>query len=662
MAKTKTHSRARSNTVQQVRASLDVLPDGSAFLRQSGRRQKAIRLPRKHVPDFVLHGDILDVEIASDGSLVNILRVVHREPIEFEGRLELRRRGAYIVPDNPMAARRIYVAKKEIKGYKNGALVLARVKALDCQDPRPSAEIIKPLQVASPLSSVLAAICQTSGIEQQTAPTVLQEAEKLTRREFDPKRPVSQDLRKLPLVTIDGFNAKDFDDAVWAEAHANGYSVLVAVADVADYVREGSAIDSDAAKRGTSVYFPHAVYPMLPERLSNDLCSLVPGQDRPVVAVRLEFDRQGLRRDAKLLRGFMHSHARLNYGQVNSFLQDGDLEAMAKHGQNIRDMLKVLRDLAELRWQQRLRRGALEFDLPEPHFVMGQGGDVAQILYRSRGIAERIIEELMIAANEAVAEILGEAGLPVVFRVHAPPPPDKYDFFRKFTHHLGFALPAKPSAEALQKVVSASMGTPYERAVNVLVLRTMSQAEYSMSNIGHFGLSLQHYCHFTSPIRRYPDLINHRLALRYLTRGGLPRAKASQIRANQEGLVAELTNKEKAAEAAERAYARSLKARFLEKRLGETFAGVISGVAKFGVFVELEQYLIEGLLSFRDLGDDYYVYDEQRFEVWGKRTGRKFRIGDFVDVQLLKVDVAKGFIDFRIVRHNPLLYGRLPSN
>lgn len=657
----KTRPQSRSDGARQMRASLDVLPDGSAFLRQAGRKQKAIRVPRKQVPNFVLHGDTLDVEVANDGSLVKIIRVVHREPVEFEGRLELRRRGAFIVPDNPMAARRVFVAKKDLQGYKNGAQVLARIKPLDSQDQRPSAEIVMPLEAVSPLQTVLAAICQDSGIQQQQAPAVLQEAEKLTRREFDPKLPVNEDLRKLPLVTIDGFNAKDFDDAVWASAHADGYSVVVAVADVSGYVREGTAIDGDAIKRGTSVYFPHTVFPMLPERLSNDFCSLVPGQDRPIVAVRLEFDRQGLRRDAKLLRGFMHSQARLTYGQVNSFLQDGDQGAVAKHPENIRDMLKVLRDLAELRWQQRLQRGALEFDLPEPEFVMGQGGDVSQILYRSRGIGERMIEELMIAANEAVAEILDEAGLPVVFRIHPPPPPDKYDFFRKFTHNLGFALPAKPTPEALQRVVNASIGTPYERAVNVLVLRTMSQAEYSMENVGHFGLSLQHYCHFTSPIRRYPDLINHRWAVRYLTRGGIPRAKADEIKANLEGLVAELTGKEKAAEAAERAYARSLKARFLEKRVGETFAGVVSGVAKFGVFVELEQYLIEGLLSFRDLGDDYYVYDEQRFEVWGKRSGRRFRIGDLVQVQLLKVDVAKGFIDFRIIQHNPLLYGRLPS-
>ena len=643
-----------------VRGTLDILPDGSAFFREAGRRKKPIRIARKAMPNFVLHGDTIDVQYEGVRGELKIERVVQRESVEFEGTLEVRRNRAFIVPDNPLAARRIFVQRNAVKAMKSGSRVLARIKLLVPEDPRPAADVLKTLDDAPVLQQVLADVCNEHGISHDIPKAVLADAESMKRREFAGEPAPLDDLRQLPLVTIDGFNAKDFDDAVWVQAETDGgFTAIVAIADVAGYVQDGGIVDTEAAQRGTSVYFPHRVFPMLPERLSNDLCSLVPGQDRPVVGVRLEFDQHGMRKGAKLLRGWMHSHARLTYSQVNAYLTQGDDEAMAKVTPPVKHMLKILETLAARRWEQRKARGALEFDLPEPEFVMGMHGDVSEILYRERGVGQRIVEELMIAANEAVAEILEEANLPIVFRCHQAPPPEKYDFFRKFAHNLGFTTPSTPTPEALQRVVQGAQGTPYERSVNVLVLRTMSQADYRHDNIGHFGLSLQHYCHFTSPIRRYPDLINHRCAIRYLARGGVSSERADEIRKSSEGLLKTLGERERQAEQAERTYAKSLKARFLEKRLGETFGAVVSGVAKFGIFVELENYLVEGLLSFRDIGDDYYVFDENRFEVWGKRTGRKFRIGDLVQVQLAKVDVAKGFIDFRLIRHDPLLYGRL---
>lgn len=264
----------------------------------------------------------------------------------------------------------------------------------------------------------------------------------------------------------------------------------------------------------------------------------------------------------------------------------------------------------------------------------------------------------MLAANEAVAELLDQAELPLVYRCHAEPPPEKVAHFRRFAHHLGLQAPQRPTPEGFQRIARAVQGTPFEKSVNVLILRTMSQAEYRVDNVGHFGLALDDYCHFTSPIRRYPDLINHRWARHFLSRGGLNSKKSDEARRRLADLCATLTERERNAEGAERTYVKSLKARFMESKVGEKFEAVVSGVAKFGVFVELSEYLVEGLIAMRELGADYYVYDEERMELRGKRTRTRFRLGDLVEVELLGVDVEKGFIDFRLLAHHPLQYGR----
>ncbi|RMF18637.1 MAG: VacB/RNase II family 3'-5' exoribonuclease [Candidatus Dadabacteria bacterium] len=660
MSTRKSQSESRENI---VRGRVDLMPDGVAVLRTRDTPRKPLRLSLEALPEDVVDGDLIEVELR--GRKPRFVRVVSREAFEFEGKLERRNGKLYIIPDTEITRAPVFVPRKEhskVSDCPDGAPVRARMRGVRGRDIRPVAEVVDVLEGQTALERVMDRVCDEYNIRRDFPANVLDEAAALVPRTFEQGDDFVADLRDLPFVTVDGVHARDYDDAIWVRQDGEGFEAIIAIADVSGYIREGSQIDTEAVRRGTSVYFPHRVYPMLPERLSNDLCSLVPKQDRPVMAVRLRFDAEGTRTGAELLEGWIHSHARLTYGGVNNWLADGDIAALGSDvPSQVPDVVRAAHRLAECRWAQRRRRGALDFDLPEPEFVIGLNGEISEILFRDRGPAQRMIEELMIAANEAVGELLTEAGLPVVYRCHAAPPEDKYTFFRQFAHNLGFDVPARPSPEALQEVTLAAAGTPWERAVNVLVLRTMSMAEYSTENIGHFGLSLDHYCHFTSPIRRYPDLINHRWARHYLRRGGMPRRKVEEVRRRLQELARELTERERQAEYAERNFARSLKAQFLAGRTGERFRGVVSGVAKFGIFVELEEYLIDGLVSVRDLGNDYFVFDEQRFELWGRRTGQRFRIGDLVEVTLTGINVEKGHIDFRLEQHDPLSYGRSGS-
>lgn len=641
---------------------VDVLDDGNVYLRleQAGaHRGHDVRIPRRRVPDSVIHGDTVEAEVRvreRDGReevSARIVRILARDAREFEGRFETRGRHGFVVPDDPIARRLIWVNPQHYGGAVGGDRVRARLQPLDPEDPRPEARIVEVLSSEGVLDRVLRKVVEERGIQQEFPAPVVAAAQRLPAAEFA-SEPGVVDLRGKAFATIDGVHARDFDDALCVWRDGEGFAALVAVADVARYVRSGDEIDGEAVRRGTSVYFPQAVYPMLPERLSNDLCSLVPDQDRPVLVVRLHFNAHGVRTGAQLLRAWLRSKARLTYTQVNAYLEDGDDEAVATVPRDVRKMLHHLRDLAECRIARRRERGALDFDLPEPEFVVGLAGEVSEILHSERRIAHRAVEELMIAANEAVAEILSGAGLPVMYRCHPQPPPDRYEMFVKFAHHLGLRMPRQPTPEAFYRIVAAVDGTPYERAVQVLVLRTMAQAEYSLDNVGHFGLALDHYAHFTSPIRRYPDLYNHRWALHFLQRGGLSSKRADEIAAGAQALAKQLSERERMAEQAERTFVKTLKARFMEDRIGERFEGVVAGVAKFGVFVELKEYLVEGLIPVRELGNDYFVHDDVRMEMRGRNSKQRFRLGDLVEVELVSVQVEKGFIDFRLISHHPL--------
>ncbi len=459
------------------------------------------------------------------------------------------------------------------------------------------------------------------------------------------------DLRALPLVTIDGADARDFDDAVWAgadddAANAGGFKIVVAIADVAWYVRPGDALDREAYRRGNSVYFPDRAVPMLPEKLSNDLCSLRPGEDRACLAVEMRIDREGRKRHHSFVRGLMRSAARLTYDQTQT-ARDGQPDDTT--GPLLEPVIAPLYRAFDALLGARLKRGTLDLDIPERQVILDDAGKVAAIRPRQRWDSHRLIEEFMIAANVAAAEELEARRQPCLYRVHDAPDPVKIEALREFLETLDLRL---ARGQVMRPVLFARLlekaaGTPHAAMVNELVLRSQSQAVYSPRNIGHFGLALTRYCHFTSPIRRYADLLVHRALVAGLAvdDGSLPRDAVAQFVDIGEHVSAT----ERRAAAAERAAVDRFAASYLAARVGKIERGRVTGVTRFGLFVRLADSGADGLVPISTLGDDYYEHDERRHVLVGRRWGTRFALGEPVWVLIVDVAPLTGGIVLRLV-------------
>lgn len=459
------------------------------------------------------------------------------------------------------------------------------------------------------------------------------------------------DLRDLPFLTIDGDKAKDFDDAVYLKKEKDHYELYVAIADVAHYVKEGTFTDQEALRRGTSIYLVERVFPMLPEKLSNDLCSLSPGKDRLVQGVRIVWNRKGVVLETQFFKGVIRSFSRLTYTQVNRFLEGEDREEIPYP---IRTVLRHMKELTLLLREQRERRGGLDFDLREPEFVFGREGNVEAILYPERGLAHFFIEEFMIAANTLVATYLTQAGFPIIYRVHDPPPLEKYAFLRRFCERVfSVRLPSTPTHSVYQRLMRQFSNPPLSYLVPSLILRSLSPARYSSDPLPHFGLNLPLYCHFTSPIRRYPDLVVHRLFREYLEKGSMRESKVKELRGKLSEVARKSTEREVFAMEKEREFVRYLKALFMKGEVGKEYDGVVTGVSSFGLFVTLEEVFVDGLIPLRALPRDHYEYHEELMELKGEKV--LFSLGDRVKVKLVEVDERKGRLYFVLKDHIPLL-------
>ncbi len=464
----------------------------------------------------------------------------------------------------------------------------------------------------------------------------------------DGARPVAlgqrTDLRDLPLVTIDGADARDFDDAVWAEAdrdphNPGGWHLVVAIADVAHYVRPADALDGEASRRGNSVYFPDRVVPMLPENLSNNLCSLRPGEERACMAVHLWIDAEGRKRRHRFQRALMRSSARLTYEQVQS-ARDGapDEVTVPLLDAVISPLYGAYGALAAAR----RRRGTLDLDLPERRAILGTDGRIERIEARARFDSHRLIEEFMILANVAAAESLEERRQPAMYRVHDAPDPAKIEALREFLQTIGLPL-AKGQVirpKMFTRLLEQAARTPHAEMVNELVLRSQAQAVYSPSNIGHFGLALSRYAHFTSPIRRYADLLVHRglISGLRLGEGGLPPGAEEEF----EEIGARISATERRAAAAERDAMDRYTAAYLSDRVGQVFAGRISGVTRFGLFVTLLDSGADGLVPISTLGGEFWDHDEKIHALVGRRSGKTYRLGERIAVRLVEAEIATG--------------------
>jgi ribonuclease R len=459
------------------------------------------------------------------------------------------------------------------------------------------------------------------------------------------------DLRSMPIVTIDGENARDFDDAVGVDKSAAVYRLYVSIADVAHYVQPDTPIDQEAYERGTSVYFPDRALPMLPQQLSNGICSLNPQQERLTKTVFLEINPSGEVLKSHVFRSVIRSHARMTYTDVRRILADRDAACIDQY-RSVVGQFHLMEEIATLLWEQRKARGSLDFDLPEAEIVLDLQGMPENILRAERNIAHRIIEEFMIAANEAVAGHLREQELPFLYRVHEDPDNETLRSLEPFLISLGHRLPLKREKLApkdLQRILEACRGKPEERVLNRLLLRAMKQAHYSPENIGHFGLASTCYTHFTSPIRRYPDLIVHRVLDITLQAKKLTQRERDDLWLYLEEAGKHTSERERIAMDAEREMVELKKAQFMLDKVGMEYSGFIVTLTSFGFFVELTTYFVEGLVRLASLQDDSYQYYEKENLIKGRRHGRTFRMGDYVIVRVAGVRAFRGEIEFTLV-------------
>jgi ribonuclease R len=460
-------------------------------------------------------------------------------------------------------------------------------------------------------------------------------------------------LRGIPTFTIDGENAKDFDDAVSIEREKDGTMKLyISISDVSHFVKEGTSLDEEAYLRGTSVYFPDRAIPMFPSELSNEICCLHPKVDRLTMTVKLIYDGNGERRGVQFYPSVIRSDERLTYTIVRKILVDG-VDELNRRYEYLLPSLELMADLCQELRRRRTERGAIDFDLPEPEVILNLQGETKDIIRAERNLAHQIIEEFMIAANEAVAHFMEEKGFSFIYRIHELPQKESIDEFRRFISHLGYRSiksghgikkDIDNSPKEFQRILSEARGKPEERVINEILLRSMKWAKYSAKNSGHFGLASDAYTHFTSPIRRYPDLIVHRLLKRVLLK--------EEIKIPEEVLANKadhLSQRERIAMEAEREILGRYRVRFMKDKIGEEFEGMISGVTAFGFFVELKDIFVEGLVRVTSLHDDYYQYHEKQYFLMGERTHKSFRIGDKVKVKVERVDIERRHIDFGLI-------------
>ncbi len=601
-----------------------------------------------------MHGDKVLVEIVGKWRnlpMGRVTRVLKRGKEKIVGVFEVRRTRGFVVPDDPKIIHDFYVPVECINGARPHQRVIAKITKWPRKGKNPEACIETVLGNVDDPKTDVPAVMAKYDLTDRFPDEVLAELEQLpddVRREDIEGR---LDLRDEIVFTIDGEDAKDFDDAVSIKKLPSGrYSLGVHIADVSHYVKEGTALDKEAYRRGTSVYLLDTVVPMLPFKLSNNLCSLMEDKDRLTFTVEMIIDREGRVLDFNVASSVIRSKKRLTYTIVNKFLE-GDKTIKRVLGKEITDSLKTMRELSLILRQARQRRGAItDIEGGEVEVVMNERGQVVDIVPRKRGPAEILIEEFMIKANETVAEIFHNAGLPFVYRVHEGPDPETILQLKEYVEALGLKVkfPKTMHPSVLQKVLELVKDHPLRSSVEKLMVRSMKRAMYSPTNIGHFGLASYAYTHFTSPIRRYPDLVVHRLLKLYLKQGNRFTEKQIELYSKLLPKIAQHCSKrERIADEAEWDLLAMKKVEYISKHMDEIFEVVVTNVTRFGLFVEIPDKLISGLVHISTL-DDYYIYDERKNILVGERTGRIFKIGDILKVKVLRADKITGEIDFEL--------------
>ncbi|MBB3142920.1 ribonuclease R [Halomonas organivorans] len=577
-----------------------------------------------------------------------------------------------LIPENPRIAQEIIIPHHASGGAKDGQVISAKIVQQPATRVQPVGEVVEVMGERMDPGMEIDIAIRSYEIPSEFPPEVQDQIAGMSAEVAEEDKAHRIDLRDVPLVTIDDESAKDFDDAVCAwKTKSGSWKLLVAIADVSHYVRSGSPLDQEAITRGNSVYFPGQVVPMLPELLSNGLCSLNPDVDRLAMVCEMNISQKGVISRYRFYEAVFRSHARLTYNKVASILDDEDEqgEALRKEYRELVPSLKNLHALYKVLRGAREERGAIDFETTETAIVFNDERKIEKIVPRSRNDAHKIIEECMLAANVATARFLDKHDLPALYRIHERPSPERLDKLRLFLNELGLSLPGgdEPTPQDYQALAETIRDRDDADIIQTVMLRSMSQAVYSPQNEGHFGLAYPAYAHFTSPIRRYPDLIVHR-AIRSVVRG--PRQTNTVLRAD--GAPVEPPSKwcpytfeqmlelgehcsmtERRADDATRDVESWLKCEFMSDKLGETYDGTIASVTQFGIFVRLDTFYVEGLVHVTSLPSDYYHYEPEKHRLKGERSGMSYRLGDGVSVQVARVDLDDRKIDFELADDKP---------
>ena len=590
----------------------------------------------------------------TEGIIINIVERVNKNIV---GIYEDNKSFGFVLPEDKRIQNDIFISKKDRNGAKKGQIVMVEITRWpDGKRKNPEGKVVEILGRPGDKGIDIDIIIRKYNLPEDFPPSVLNSA--LDIEDFITEDEIKGrlDLRNIKMVTIDGEDAKDLDDAVSIERLENGnFKLGVHIADVTHYVKERSVIDKEAFKRATSVYLIDRVIPMLPKKLSNGICSLNPKVDRLTLSCIMEVNRQGKVVNHTIAQSVIKTNERMTYTDVTKILRDNDAELIERY-KDLVDDFKAMEELCKILRKKRLDRGAIDFDFEECKIILDEKGKPIDIKPYERAIANRMIEEFMLLANETVAEHMEKLKVPFVYRIHENPDAEKLEKFKAFIYNLGYndiTWGEEVNPKALQRVLDKFKGENEETIISTLLLRSMMQARYSPECAGHFGLAADYYCHFTSPIRRYPDLQIHRIIKEYLNKE-LTENRSKKLVSIVDSAAKQSSEMERVAQEAEREVDDLKKAEYMKDRIGEIFEGMISSVTGFGAFVELPN-TIEGLVHITSFRDDYYIYDEDRLILIGERNKKIYRLGDKLKVLCSKVDILSREIYFEIVEDKYIL-------
>lgn len=645
-----------SQVTDQIEGIVSKHARGFAFVTQSNRNKEDVFLNRREARTLMDGDKVLVVEREGKGDKKQgtLIKILERGSKKIVGTFSVIDRHFYVLPHGSskleMQTESMYVSQKNSKGAKGGDVVVAEITKYPDRNRGVEGRVVEILGREGDSRIDTDIILHKYDLPLEFPKKVKEESAKIPTS-IDPTEIKQRvDLRALPFVTIDGENAKDFDDAVCVKREKDGYRLWVSIADVSYYVQDGSLIDHEAWNRGTSIYFPDRVVPMLPEELSNEICSLKPNVDRLTYTVEMFFDNQGKRKGVDLYESVINSCHRLTYTEVWKMIEK-DKDTIKRYEKYYPNLLPAI-DLFRLLKKEKSSRGSLDFDLPESQIILDATGKIDQIVKYPRNDAHMLIEEFMIAANEAVAEKLEASLTPGIYRIHEPPANEAFQVFKELLHNLGLSIQVgkgKIRPIQLSSIIKKVAGKPQEKLINTVLLRSLKQAIYSSENLGHFGLASSAYSHFTSPIRRYPDLILHRLLKNLKKTQQLSDKKSGELLAKIDSTAAQSSKKERSAMEAEREVVGLKKCMFMKDKVGEQYSGFVAGIADFGLFIELEEWFIEGLIPFSTLKDDEYNFIQEHYLARGKRNKREFRLGDKVKIKVEDVRIDQREIDFSLI-------------